>query len=143
MDSVGSRGGMFTLLYQLSLADNPAGQHFLRAWTFVWQPLEHFPATCARGWGTKMNQAHRQGGRLRMQRWRRCLHSRGHRDITADSCLLGMEPACQKSWGGFTGVTLQLGMEDGEVATSGAWPETAGCAGTRSLWQLTKLCLRC
>lgn len=90
-----------------------------------------------------MNQAHRQGGRARMQRWRRCLHSRGYRDITADSCLLRMEPACQESWGGFTGVTLQLGMEDREVATSGAWPERAGHAGTKSLWQLTKLCLRC
>lgn len=47
------------------------------------------------------------------------------------------------SWVGFTGVTLQLGVEDREVATSGAWPERAGRVGTKSLWQLTKLCLRC
>lgn len=68
---------------------------------------------------------------------------KSHREITVGSCLLRMEPACQEICGGFTGVTLQLGTEDREVATGGAWPERAGRAGTKSLWLLTKPCLRC
>ena len=84
-----------------------------------------------------MNQAHRQGGGA-------VFTLKGHREITVGSCLLRMGPACQDSCGGFkTGATLQLGTEDREVATGGTWPERAGRAGTKSLWLLTKLCLRC